>query len=483
MVQGILDRYSNRVQIKGAVFREGEYELTKGLTANKLIDLAEGLRGDAFMERGLIYRTNEDYSYSVVSFNLRDLIKGNQEDIPLQREDMVQISSIYDLNDEQYVTISGEVKNSGTYPYFQNMTVEDLLIRSGGLRESASGSMVEVARRVKALDDRETNQTAEIFKFSIHKDLELTHEDARFSLMPYDQVFIRKSPGYEPQATVKVEGEVIYPGLYAIKTKNERISDLVQRAGGLTTDGFAEGATLIRRTEFNPPKTNEQQRLESLTQLLESVEKNKIDEDFTLESEAELLQQKRLQNVRNQLDEYNANEDLNVGREGIRMKRERLQTLASKDSITLDASAFSYETIGINLEEILKSPGSRYDLILQEGDILSIPRQLQTVRMRGEFLYPITVRYDDGLSFKDYVSKAGGFSEDARRRKAYVLYANGSVDRTKKVLFWNNYPKIHAGAEVIVPKKPEKQPMSVQAWIAISTSIATLALVVKSLAE
>jgi protein involved in polysaccharide export with SLBB domain len=481
MVQGILERYSNRVQIKGAVFREGEYELADGLTVKKLIALAEGLRGDAFMERGLIYRTNEDYSYAVVPFNLRELIKGNEQDFALQREDLVQISSIYDLNDEQYVLINGEVKNSGTYPYFQNMTVEDLIIRAGGLRESASGSRVEVARRVKASDEKETNQTAEIFNFSISKSLELTAEDSRFNLQPYDQIFIRKSPGYEPQVTVKVEGEVIFPGLYALKKKNERISEVIKRAGGLTSDGYPEGASLIRRTEFNPSKTTEQVRLENLAQLLQSVEKRTREQDFTIESEAELLQQKRLQNVQKELDEYNENEDTGVGREGIRMKRERLTKLAKKDSIELDASEMRYETIGINLEEILKNPGSKFDLILEEGDILSVPRQLQTVRMRGELLYPITVRHDNVLSFRNYISKAGGFTEEARKSKTYILYANGSVDRTRKVLFWNNYPRVDPGAEIIVPKKPERQPMSVQAWIAISTSIATLALVVQQL--
>jgi protein involved in polysaccharide export with SLBB domain len=158
-----------------------------------------------------------------------------------------------------------------------------------------------------------------------------------------------------------------------------------------------------------------------------------------------------------------------------------LKELVEKDSINLAASALQYETIGINLEEILKNPGSKYDLILQDGDILSVPRQLQTVRLRGELLYPITVRYDDVLSFKNYISKAGGFSEDARRKKTYILYANGSVDRTRTVLFWNNYPKVEAGAEIIVPSKPDRQPMSVQAWIALSTSIATLALVVQQL--
>jgi protein involved in polysaccharide export with SLBB domain len=167
-----------------------------------------------------------------------------------------------------------------------------------------------------------------------------------------------------------------------------------------------------------------------------------------LESEAELLQQKRLQNVQGELDEYNENEDTGVGREGIRMKRERLKELVEKDSINLAASALQYETIGINLEEILKNPGSKYDLILQDGDILSVPRQLQTVRLRGELLYPITVRYDDVLSFKNYISKAGGFSEDARRKKTYILYANGSVDRTRKFLFWNNYPRLKPGLKL-----------------------------------
>ncbi len=363
------------------------------------------------------------------------------------------------------------------------MTVEDLIIRAGGLRSSASGSRVEVARRMQSMEEKEANKTAEIFTFSISKNLDMNNEDSKFTLQPYDQVFIRKSPNFEPQVTIKMEGEIIYPGQYALMKKNERISELIKRAGGLSSNGYPEGATLIRRTEFNPPKTNEQLRLEHLSQLLKSVESRSAREEFTLESEAEILQQKRLQNVQNELDEYNVNEDAGIGREGIRMKRERLNELVQRDSIKLAASALQYETIGINLEEILKTPGSKYDLILQEGDILSVPRQLQTVRMRGEFLYPITVRYDEGLNFKNYISKAGGFSENARRKKSYVLYANGSVDRTRNFLFFSNYPKITPGTEIIVPKKPDRKPLSAQAWIAMSTSIATLALVIQQLTK
>ncbi len=481
-VQGILQRFQNRVQIKGAVFREGEFELTDGLSVKKLIELAEGLRGDAFLERGIVYRTNEDYSYTIIQFNIRNVLKGAEADVILQREDMVQISSIYDLNDERYVSITGEIKNTGTYPYFQNMTIEDLILRAGGLRESASESKVEVARRVKKPGDDLSNKTAEIFTISITKNLEL-NDTSGFLLKPYDQVFIRRSPGYEAQVNVKIEGEVTYPGLYALKKKNERISEIVQRAGGITTDGYPQGATLIRRTEFNPPKTDEQIRLENLNQLLLAVEKRKDSDGYTLESEAELLQQKRLGNVRSELQAYNAAEDLTSGREGSNIKRERLSNLSKRDSIDVGANELSFESIGLDLDKILKNPGSKFDIILQDGDILSIPRQLQTVRLRGEFLYPITVRFDEDLNFNNYISLAGGFTEDARKRKTYVIYANGSVDRTKKFLFWNDYPKVDAGAEIMVPKKPERQPMSVQAWIALSTSIATLALVIQQLSQ
>ena len=253
-VQGILDRYANRVQIRGAVFREGEYQLTDSLTLTKLIDLAEGLRGDAFLERGSIYRTNSDYSYSVVSFNLRNILKGSAQDVKLQREDMVQIPSIYDIKEEYYVQIFGEVKNPGTYPYFRDMNTEDLILRAGGLLESASGAQVEIARRISdEQDDNNRKTTADIFTLNIDKSLKLEKDDSKFILKPFDQIYIRKSPGYQHQISAKAEGEVLYPGLYVIKEKDERISDLVKRAGGLTKEGYAKGATLIRRTEFNPP--------------------------------------------------------------------------------------------------------------------------------------------------------------------------------------------------------------------------------------
>ncbi len=482
-IQGLLERYKNRVQINGAVFREGQFELVEGLTVKQLIESAEGLRGDAFMERAQIFRTNEDYSYSIVSFNLRNMYKGTERDIKLQREDIVQISSIYDLKDEQYVIINGEVKNAGTYPYSKGITVETLIIRAGGLRESASRSNVEVARRIPNMDDIDMNQTVEIFNFPLNKNLELDEDASIFTLEPYDQVFIRKTPGYEPQVMVKIEGEVLYPGFYSLEKKNERISEIILRAGGLTNDGFPEGATLIRRTEYNPPKSDEEKRLDNLARLLQSVKTRRKEDGFDLESEAEMLQEKRLQNVQNELIDYRNNEDAGISKQALRIKRDQLSELAKRDSVSLRTFGRSHETIGIELNKILENPGSKYDMILQDGDVLSIPRQLQTVRMRGELLYPITARYDEEFKFKDYISKSGGFTDDARKKKSFVIYANGSVDRTRKILFWNKYPQIDAGAEIMVPKKPERRrsTMTAAGWIAMATTVATLALVVQNL--
>jgi hypothetical protein len=200
-----------------------------------------------------------------------------------------------------------------------------------------------------------------------------------------------------------------------------------------------------------------------------------------MESEAELLQQKRLQNVQGELQRYNENEDAGVGREAIRMKRKQLEQLAKEDSIEISATQLNYETIGIDLMEILKNPKSKYDLILQDGDVLSIPRQLQTVRMRGELLYPITVRYDEGLSFKDYISRSGGFQRMREEEKLTCFTQMAPSIGPENLFFGNNYPKVEAGAEIIVPKKPERQQLTAQAWIALSTSIATLALVVQQI--
>jgi protein involved in polysaccharide export with SLBB domain len=480
-IESILNRFTNRVQISGAVFRPGEFELMDGLTLCGLIEKADGLRGDAYLERGSIYRTLDDFSTEVIPFNVREIQKDKSLDIELHREDLVRISSIYDLDEESYVSIQGEVRIPGIYPFMYEMSIEDLVFMAGGLRESASESKVEVSRRIITEGDAASNQVAEIFNFTIDKALKLKNGDKSFILSPFDFVFIRKSPAYEIQRNVRVEGEIKFPGSYTIIRKNERISDLISRAGGLTNDAYIKGATLIRRTEFNPPSSDYEQKLQDLRKLRSTLNISYRDRQIGELNEAESERDQRLDDLDRIAFQFRDDESTEYGQEGIRIRQQRLTQLAQRDTLTNVTTNIRYESIGIDMGQILKNPGSKFDVILQDGDIISIPRELETVRLRGEFLYPNTVRFDDKLGFKDYVSQAGGFSINAKKSKAYVLYANGSVNRTKKVLIWNIYPKVEPGTDIIVPSKPQKQPMSVQAWIALSTSVATLALVIQNL--
>ena len=463
-VEPILDRFENRVQITGAVYREGEYELTEGLTVKELIERAEGIRGDAFLERGTIYRTKEDYSTEVIPFNIRELMQDNGEDIDLQREDLIRISSIYDLHEEYYVEIKGEVRKPGVFPYMGSMNVEDLIMVSGGLLESASNSHIEVVRRFRSDEQNPGSQVAEIFTFNINRDLRLQQQDMQFTLQPFDMVFVRRSPGYQMQQTVQITGEVAYPGFYGIRNKNERISDLIQRAGGMTDEAYIKGATLIRKTEYFEQRLQEQRQIEKLVQLIEREQS--ITNNSTPLSEGDFHRSQRLSTI--QQNKPDGRDD-----EVSESKRRRLVTLGRRDSVLLKDNIREEEAIGIDLVEILRNPGSNHDLLLEDGDILSIPKELQTVRLRGELLYPITVRYDRKNNFMHYVSRAGGFSSNAKKGKSYVVYANGSVDRTRNFLFFRNYPNIEPGAEIIVPEKPEKRRMTTQETIGIATGLAT----------
>jgi protein involved in polysaccharide export with SLBB domain len=483
IVNGILDRFENRVQIVGAVFREGEYELSHQLTVLQLIDKAEGLRGDAFLDMGTIFRTNEDFTTEVIPFNLRQMLKGELEDISLFREDLIKIASIYDLKEEFYVTIGGSVRQPGNYQYMENLTVIELILEAGGLLESADLSAVEVARRRRdELDDSTTEQIAEIFTFAVDRDLRIKDGQDRFILKPFDNVYIRKAPAYEAPIKVRLEGEVLYPGEYVLERKDERISSLIKRAGGLTPEGYMDGTTLIRRTEFFEHQTDVEKRYQDLLSIREQLyDKYSYTDDLSL-TESEYLRSQRLSDLEKKAESYVERQDAESGQESVKQRMEMIEEMQERDTLLVPIEIKTHETIGINLKEIIADPGSKYDLILQDGDVISVPKQLQTVRLRGEFLYPITVRYDDKFRFKDYLAQAGGFTDKAKKGKTYILYANGSVDRTKRAfIFGNRYPKVQPGAEIIVPTKPDKQPLSAQAWIAIATSVATFALVVERL--
>lgn len=459
----ILDRYSNRVQIKGAVFRQGTFALSDGLTLTQLIKNAEGLKGDAYTQRASILRTRENLSSEIIEVNLKAILEGTQPDITLQREDVVRISSIYDIQNERYVQILGEVKRPGTYPYAEGMTPEELILLAGGLQESANTQDIEIARR---LEDADLGTLADIIPTSVNPDLSF-RSDAPL-LQPFDQVIVRKRANFNMQKLVAVEGQVNSPGIFAIETSLERVSDLVNRAGGLNQFAYAKGATLIRRTEFFNTESEQIRRQRNL----EALRLKLLEDPNNSEAQEELLQR-----LFRDLPKEKAN------------PVDSLLSNAKKES--LDQIAFSTpgfavklkesEAVAINLEKILQSPGSAEDLLLEEGDILAVPKLLQTVRMRGDVVYPTTLRHETGRGLKYYINGAGGFERRANRKQTYVVYANGAVKRTKGFLGIRNYPTVEPGAEVIVPTKGPRVPLRLGDIVGITTGLATLALVLSQI--
>jgi protein involved in polysaccharide export with SLBB domain len=463
----ILDRYENRVQISGALNRPGTFALTEGMTVGQLIQRAQGLRPDAFVTRATLYRTQADYSLAIVPVDVQGILSGKVIDLPLQREDVLVLPSRYELQEEFYVKISGEVNSPGAFAYGANMRVGDLILQAGGFTSGAETSRIEIVRRKNSSDGSEI---AEIIPVTVPADLSL--QENALTLQPFDHVMVRRNPGFRAEQLVRIEGEVLYPGEYAVTSSNDRISDLLQRAGGFSRFAYSKGATLIRRNEYFQPVTESQQQ----QQLLESV-KNNLPLDSLSRSELNKQLEGRIQkDIQNKAKAKAANpEVLQVDL----YKKETLQTLAERDSIEVEVK--TTEMIGIDLEAILKNPKGKEDLILLEGDVLSIPKELQTVRMRGELLFPTSTRFQQGAGFRQYISKAGGFTDRSRKGRSYVVYANGDVRRTHKVLFFSVYPRVAPGAEIIVPQKPERQGITAQGWIGIGTSLATLGLLINQL--
>lgn len=432
IVESILDRFENRVEIAGAVFRPGQFELEKGLTLKGLISKADGIREDAFLNRGYISRLNPDNSLALISFDLDKVLKGTDPDFPLFREDKITISSIFDLRDEYKVSIKGEVRSPGIFDYAENMRLEDVIQMAGGFKEGATPSRIEISRRIKNSDAMSASAlTAEVFNVSVNPDLKIA--DSNFVLKPFDVVSIRSAEGYQVQKQVKLEGEVLYPGTYTIMQKNERISDLIKRAGGLTQTAYADGASLKRpgAEKINPNDKNAINNAE--------------------EDSKKLLELKRAEEV---------------GTTGDTKIQEQL---------------IQSDLVGIDLIQILKKRASRYDLIVEDGDVIRVPRQLQIVKVTGEVLNPNGIVYLPSKNFKQYINGAGGFTDNAYKKGAYIKYANGSVEAAKKFLFFNNYPKVKPGAEILVPKKAEKEKMTAQNWIGIGTALASMAAIVVSL--
>ena len=419
-VGAILDRFANRVEIRGSVYRPGMYELGGTLnTVKDLVARANGLTGDAFQNRVLLTREREDLTHEVIAIDLAALLAGRVPDIPLQREDVLVIPSVHELEAKGAFTVSGEVTRPGIYPYVENTTLEDLLVQAGGLLESASTVKVDVSRRIKDPESTEPgSELSKIFTFSV-KEGYVIDGTPGFVLEPFDVVEVRRSPGYQVQRRVTIAGEAVFAGGYTLIEKNERLSDLVKRAGGLTPDAYVKGGRLIRQM-------NEEERAQRQAAL-----------DMAL---------------------------MNAGSDSISVAKLRLS---------------DRYTVGIELDKALANPGSDYDVVLREGDYLYIPEYISTVKITGEVQYPNTVTYLAGKGPSYYIEQAGGYGKMAKKRRAYVVHMNGTVSRLKR--FRRN--KIEPGSQIIIPSKKERKGVNIAEIMALTTSAASIGTMAATIAN
>lgn len=391
-VDAILNRYDNMVEIKGAVFRPGQFNIGGDVcSVRTLIQAADGLTEDAFLDHAIIHRLKEDRTLEVIPIDVKGIMDGNVADVPLKNEDVVFIPTQEELRKERSFTITGEVMTPGSYEYADNTTIEDLIVQAGGLRDGASLARVDVSRRINnPYSTEKTRDIAETYQFDI-KDGLVINGSRNFILEPYDVVHVRRSPGYVMPKNITVTGEVNYEGAFTIEKKNLRLTDAINMAGGVTNDAFIKGARLIR-------VMNDEERV-------------------------------RRQAVLDAL----------------------YQQLEDKDSISWSKMEMSDSyAIGIDLEKALKEPGGEYDLVLREGDHIDIPEYNGTVRISGDVLFPNTVTYVKGKSPKWYIQNAGGYSESAKKKKSFIVYQNGLMDILAK------NPEVQPGSEIVVPSKKKK---------------------------
>ena len=415
-VGAILDRYDNRIEIKGAVYRPGFYELGQEIqTVRDLIGKADGLLEDAFTNRGVLHRENPDRSLEVVSVNVKGILNGTEPDITLQKNDVLFIPSIYDLEAKGTIEISGEVFSPGVFPYAANTKLEDLIIMAGGLTESASTVRVDVTRRIN--DPKSTKKNKELSKtytFGV-KDGFVIEGDPGFILEPYDQVFVRRSPGYSPKIKVTITGEVEFEGSYSLNERNERLSDVIARAGGLTSFAYLQGARLERIMTV--------EEYDQAKELLTMIASN--------------------------------------------------NSIEGNDSIKIPELTRTYP-VGIDMVEIMKNPHSDIDPVLQDGDVIVIPQMMTTVNVSGSVRKPNTIVYNPKMKLKDYISEAGGYAERARKSGTFILYPNGHI----KELGRNASAKdIMGGSRIIVPQKGKSQWNLGTTLSTVTTSVSMLAVI------
>ena len=471
-VDKVLDRYKNRVIVNGAVYRPGVYAITQGLGIKDLLAKTEGLKQDALLTSANIIRTNEDLSTSSISFNLGDVLSGKDQDILLQKEDVVTVLSKKEIKQDDYVEVAGAVNQPGFYTYSKGMKVSDLILKAKGFSKNASQTRIEISRKLKN-NNTDNSKLSQVIVVDLPKELDNLENENNITLSPFDHINVRTNPNFFENAFVYVDGQVNFPGLYSIESKNERISDLLERAGGVNEVAYTDGATLLRKTEYYKKETKFDKRVTTLLALKENLT---TERGSLSESDSGLL--KRINNELDKLNVLSGEEKKAFNKSAdiaISQKNDSLQPYLLPKEELFNVT----ESIAINLSEIIKNKNSISDLLVQSGDTLFVPKKLETVRLRGQLLNTTTLRHQKNKSTKYYINNSGGFKARADKSKTYVVYPNGQARATKKFLFFNIYPKVVAGSEIIVPEKlTKKSTIGAGTLTGIATSVATLVLAI-----
>ncbi|KAB4446177.1 capsule biosynthesis protein [Bacteroides thetaiotaomicron] len=417
--EAILNRFTNKLEIRGAVYRPGIYQLSGKLnTIRELVNEAQGLTGDAFLNRAVLYRQREDLTSEVVQIDIRSIMDGTSPNLALMKNDILYIPSIHDLEDRGNVTVHGEVAQPDSYPYADNMTLEDLIIQAGGLKEAASTVRIDVSRRIKNPRSTADNDTiGQMYTFSL-KDGFVIDGQPGFILQPYDEVYVRRSPGYQAQQNVVIDGEILFGGNYAMTNREERLSDLVNKAGGPTSLAYLRGA--------------------KLTRVASAGEKKRMGDVIRL------------------------------------MSRQLGEAMIDSLGIGVEDTF----TVGIDLEKALTNPKGSADLVLREGDVVFIPKNTNTVTINGAVMVPNTVSYMKGKNVDYYLNQAGGCSDNARKSKKFIVYMNGQVTKVKG----SGKKQIEPGCEIIVPGKAKKKG-NIANILGYATSFSSLGMMIASIAN
>ena len=433
-VDSILPRYSNMVEVKGAIFRPGMYQIGEDIYSVKtLLEHSEGVTEEAFTQHAVMHRMKPDRTLEVVSVDIQGILDGTVADIPLKNEDVLFIPTRMDAQEQQTITIHGEVQYPGTYKYADNETLEDFVLQAGGLKESASMHNVLVSRRISNPHALTTDSLlAQTFQFSL-KDGFVIDGQQSFLLMPFDEVYVRKSPGYIQQQNVTIEGEVMYAGAYTLSKKNERISDIFRKAGGATDLAFIEGARLERRVnEF------ERIRLEEIAKMRKE-ERERIMQEMALNNNRSISEMGQVNRI---------------------------------EEVTVIPETYP---VGIELDKALANPGGDEDIVLREGDRIIIPKYEGTVKINGEVMYPNSVTFNEGKKASYYIKQAGGFNRYAKKNQTYVIYMNGTVAKV------TDGAKIRPGCEIVVPQKSMNSKMSTAEYLTIGSTVASIATMVATI--